>query len=392
MQNYIPRTLEQKVHGKLRHNPAVVILGPRQCGKSTLAKKVIEGIPDSTYLDLEKPSHINMLQDPEAFFELNADRLICLDEIQRTPDIFTILRSVIDERNRNGQFLLLGSASRDLIRQSSETLAGRISYLELTPFLLNEVVKKADIHALRNFWLRGGFPRSYLASDETISFEWREDFIQTFLERDIPQLGLHLSANLLRRFWQMCAHIHGQVFNASKLGESLGITYHTVQSYIDLLDQTFLLRVLRPLSVNLKKRLIKSPKIYIRDPGLLHALLAVQSQNDLLGHPIYGASWEGFVIEQIIANLPGWQPFFYRTSTGGEIDLILEKGRRRIAIECKVSTALHLSRGWWNALHDLDIHAAWIIAPVQERYPLKKNVHVCSPGDFLTHFHDVFQH
>lgn len=386
MQYYIPRILEQKVSQKLAYNPAVAILGPRQSGKSTLAKKLIEAVPDSLYLDLERPSHLNMLQDPEAFFELNAEKLICLDEIQRTPEIFTVLRSVIDENERHGQFLILGSASRDLIRQSSETLAGRISYLELTPFLLNEVLDAPDTRGIRELWLRGGFPRSYLAAGEELSFEWRFDFIRTFLERDLPMLGVRLSSPLLQRFWQMCAHINGQLLNASKLAGSLGVSYHTVQSYIDLMEQTFLLRVLRPLEVNLKKRLIKSPKIYIRDSGLLHALLDIQDQNALLGHPVYGASWEGFVIEQVLANLPDWRASFYRTASGSEIDLVLEKGTRRIGIECKVSSSPQLSTGWWNALSDLDIHEAWVIAPVKEIYPVAKNVLVCSPSDFLQRF------
>jgi predicted AAA+ superfamily ATPase len=386
MQTYVPRAIETQLSTKLTHYPAVAILGPRQCGKSTLAKQFIAQYPNSLYLDLERPSHLNMLQDPEAFFELNTDKLLCLDEIQRTPDIFTILRSVIDARASNGQFLLLGSASPDLIKQSSETLAGRIAYLELTPFLLNEVAQTAVLPQLRTLWLQGGFPRSYLAPDEDVSFEWREDFITTFLERDLPQLGVNLSASLLRRFWQMCAHLHGQLLNTSKLGESLGVSYHTVRSYIDLLEHTFILRVLRPLETNLKKRLIKSPKIYIRDPGLLHALLMITSHNTLLGHPIYGASWEGFVLEQILANFPDWQPFFYRTATGNEIDLILEKGGRRVAVECKVSTAPQVSKGWWHALEDLNIQEAWIIAPVQERYPLKRNMHVCPLGKFIELF------
>jgi len=307
MQTYIKRFFTEKIRERLLNIPGVIILGPRQCGKSTLAKAIISKIENAVYLDLERPSDINKLIDPEAFLSLNADKLICLDEIQRVPELFPILRSVIDENRRNGQFIILGSASPDLIRQSSETLAGRVSYFELTPFLFKEISEHSSPNKLRKLWLRGGFPRSYLASDEKESFEWRLNFIRTFLERDIPQLGFRIPAKTLERFWKMCAHLHGQLLNSSKLGESLGVSHHTVRSYSDLLEQTFVLRVLRPYESNLKKRLIKSPKIYIRDTGLLHALLDIESHNELLGHPVYGASWEGFVIENILS--------FYQTGT-----------------------------------------------------------------------------
>ena len=306
MQTYIKRFFTEKIRERLLNIPGVIILGPRQCGKSTLAKAIISEIENAVYLDLERPSDINKLTDPEAFFSLNADKLICLDEIQRVPELFPILRSVIDENRRNGQFIILGSASPDLIRQSSETLAGRVSYFELTPFLFKEISEHSSPNKLRKLWLRGGFPRSYLASDEKESFEWRLNFIRTFLERDIPQLGFRIPAKTLERFWKMCAHLHGQLLNSSKLGESLGVSHHTVRSYSDLLEQTFVLRVLRPYESNLKKRLIKSPKIFIRDTGLLHALLDIESHNELLGHPVYGASWEGFVMENILSLLPNW--------------------------------------------------------------------------------------
>jgi len=331
-----------------------------------LAKPIISEIANAVYLDLERPSDINKLTDPEAFFSLNANKLICLDEIQRVPELFPVLRSMIDENKRNGQFIILGSASPNLIKQSSETLAGRVSYFELTPFLFKEVFEDNHLNKLRKVWLRGGFPRSYLASDEKESFEWRLDFIRTFLERDIPQIGFRIPAKTLERFWKMCAHLHGQILNSSKLGESLGLSHHTVRSYVDLFEQTFVLRVLRPYEPNLKKRLVKSPKIYIRDTGLLHALLGIEDHNDLLGHPVYGASWEGFVIENILSLLPDWTVSFYRTSSGSEIDLILEKGKRRIAVECKVSTSPSLNRGFWNAMDDLNFEEAWIIAPVKD--------------------------
>ncbi|MEW5816597.1 MAG: ATP-binding protein [Spirochaetota bacterium] len=357
------------------NNPVTAILGPRQCGKSTLAKKIILSKRNTLYLDLELTSDLNKLHDAEAFFRMNKEKLICLDEIQRMPEIFPLLRSIVDINKRNGQFLLLGSAAPDLLRQTSETLAGRISFLELTPFLLSEL-KIADEIKLRSFWQRGGFPRSYLASDELNSYEWRQDFIRTFLERDIPSLGFNLEHMRLRRFWMMCAYLSGQVFNSSKIGESLGVSHHTIRSYLELFEKTFLLRVLSPFEMNIKKRLIKSPKVYLRDTGLLHALLEIRDHNQLLGHPVYGSSWESFVIEQILAMFPDWNGYFYRTSNGNEIDLILERGNKRVAIECKASSSPQISKRFYNALSDLGIDDAYVIAPVDTPYPLGKNIMV----------------
>jgi uncharacterized protein len=383
MQSYLDRALARKITQKIQTNPVVAVLGPRQCGKSTLAKAIISKIPNSLYLDLERPSDLNKLRDPEAFFTINSGKLICLDEIQRTPDLFPVLRSIVDEHNRNGQFIILGSASPDLIKQSSESLAGRISYLELTPFLLKEVSKGNAPTALRKMWLRGGFPRSFLAKKEADSYEWRLDFIRTYLERDIPQLGFRIPAKTLERFWKMCAHFHGQLLNNSKIGSSLGVSHHSVRSYVDLLEQTFILRVLPPYEINLKKRLVKSPKIYIRDSGMLHALLNIEAQNDLLGHPVFGASWEGLVIENILSTFSDWKAFFYRTATGSEIDLILEKGGKRLAVECKASSSPGVDKGFWPALSDLQIQEAWIVAPVREAYPIEKRVTVSPLWDFI---------
>ena len=358
--------------------PAVALLGPRQCGKSTLAKHIIKQMDNAIYLDLERTSERNKLRDPEAFFSLNKGGLICLDEIQRVPELFPALRSVLDEEERNGQLFMLGSASRDLIQQSSETLAGRISYLELTPFQLDEVGQES----LWELWLKGGFPRSFLEAVE-VSYEWRQDFIRTFLERDIPQLGFRIPARSMERLWRMCAHGHGQTLNASKIGASLGVSHHTVRSYIDILAETFLMRILPPYESNLKKRLVKSPKIYIRDTGLLHALLDIRTQNDLLGHPVYGASWEGFVLESIISSTPDWRHSFYRTATGVELDLILEKGLRTIAIECKVATAPKPTKGFWQAINDLSITEAYMVAPIDDAYPIERGVMVASVAEFL---------
>lgn len=383
MQNYLNRALTRKITQKIQTTPVVAVLGPRQCGKSTLAKAIISKISNSLFLDLERPSDLNKLRDPEAFFTINSDKLICLDEIQRAPELFPILRSIVDEHNKKGQFIILGSASPDLLKQSSESLAGRISHLELTPFLLKEVSQDNDPAALRKIWLRGGFPRSFLAKKEMDSYEWRLDFIRTYLERDIPQLGFRIPAKTLERFWKMSAHFHGQILNNSKIGSSLGISHHSIRSYVDLLDQTFVLRVLPPYEINLKKRLIKSPKIYIRDTGLLHALLNIETQNDLWGHPVFGSSWEGLVIENILSAFSDWKAFFYRTATGSEIDLILEKGRKRLAVECKASSAPGVDKGFWQALSDLQIEEAWIIAPVRETYPIEKRVSVAPLWDFI---------
>ncbi len=385
MQAYIKRIITADIERKLENMPGVVILGPRQCGKSTLAKAIISEIGSAVYLDLERPSDFSKLRDPEAFFSLNSDQLICLDEIQRVPELFPVLRSVIDENRRNGQFIILGSASPDLMKQSSETLAGRISYFELTPFVLKEVSEDDRSKALRRLWLRGGFPRSYLAPDERESIEWRRDFIRTFLERDIPQLGFRTPAKTLERFWRICAHLHGQLLNSSKLGESMGVSHHTVRSYIDMLEQSFVLRVLRPYESNLKKRLIKSPKVYIRDSGILHALLDIENHNDLLGHPVYGPSWEGLVIENILSLLPNWEASFYRTSSGSEIDLILEKGNKRVAVECKGSTSPDLNRGFWNTVSELKFKEVWVVAPVREAYPIEKGVMVAPLHQVIEH-------
>jgi len=375
MKGLITRHITETVNRRLWNNPAVAILGPRQCGKTTLAGQITKGISRSVYLDLENPGDLAKLDDPPAFFSVHKDDLVCLDEIQRAPELFSTLRSIIDKRGRNGQFLILGSAGPDLLRQSSESLAGRIAYLDLTPFLLPEVETVRKDH-LRRLWLRGGFPRSYLAGDSDASFEWRQDFIRTFLERDIGMLGFRLPPVRISRFWKMCAHVHGSLLNASKLADSLGVSSHTVRSYIDLLEQTFMLRVLLPDEPNLKKRLVKSPKIYIRDSGILHALLDILSHDDLLSHPIVGASFEGFAMENILAYAKNYVPSFYRTSAGAEIDLILRKGRQTLAFEFKSSTVPRVSKGFWNALDDISPEAAYVVAPVEESYPMKGGVSV----------------
>jgi len=375
MHSYISRKIEPAVKKNLKDFPVVAILGPRQCGKSTLAKRIITGRKKSVYLDLELDSDIRKIDDPELFLSQHEDKLVCIDEIQRMPDLFKALRGIIDQKRRNGRFLILGSASRDLIRQSSETLAGRICYMELTPFLYSEISNtgKADLMKL---WTRGGFPESLLSRSNQSSTTWRENFIRTYLERDIPQLGLNISAKTLKRLWTMLVHSHGQVLNSSRLGESIGVSHTTIRSYLDILSETFMLRLMQPYHGNVKKRIIKSSKVYLRDSGLLHALLRIENKNDLFGHPVFGSSWEGFALENILSAYPGYNPFFYRTSSGIEIDLVLERGTKRIAFECKASKSPSLSKGFYQALKDLSIKHAYIISPVDEEYPLKKNITV----------------
>lgn len=386
MHGYLPRSLSRDLESTLQRIPAVALLGPRQCGKTTLVHKLVETRPHTVYLDLENPADRRKLQAPELYFpgqrEEQPDAQFCLDEIQMVPELFPLLRGLIDQHGENGQFLLLGSASRDLIRQSSESLAGRLHYLELTPLLALEVDVQ-ELKDLQRIWIRGGFPRSYLAAAESDSVDWRANFVRSFLERDIPQLGFDIPAETLRRLWRMLAHNHGQLLNSSRLGSALGVSHTTVRSYIDLLEQTFMVRCLEPLEANVKKRLMKSPKVYVRDSGIVHSLLEIDDMGELLGHPVAGASWEGLVIENAIAALPRWRPNFYRTSNGAEIDLVLSRGRRRIAVECKASAAPTVTRGFWNALEDIQADEAWVVAPVDEPYPLRENVKVAPLGHFL---------
>ena len=369
MRGYVERKLEEQIVEQIERIPVIALLGPRQCGKSTLAAKILQNIKEAIILDLERPADLRALSDPETFFKVNDEKLICIDEVQNQPDLFPVLRYESDRRGRNGQFLILGSASPLLIRQSSESLAGRITYLELTPFLLNEI-ETPDLK-MRELWLKGGFPRSFLAGSLGESIEWRTNFIRTFLERDIPSLGINISTKHIHRLWTMLAHSSGQVMNYSKLSESLGVSRNTVRHYIDILEQTYMVRVLNPYFSNSKKRLVKSPKVYIRDSGILHSLLEIEDQNSLLSHPIYGQSWEGFALENILAAIDSrWKPSFYRSEKGNEIDLILEKGLRRICLEFKASSAPKVGKGFWIALEELKPEKTWIVAPVERTYPL----------------------
>lgn len=370
MQGYLPRLAEAEIERRLSSAPAVAVLGPRQCGKSTLAGQIVRQHPGAILLDLERPSDRARLTDPEAFFALHRDTLVCLDEVQRMPELFPVLRSVLDERARPGQLLVLGSASPDLLRQSSESLAGRLAFVELTPFLLPEVERGPGRDLVPSIWLRGGFPRSFLAADDTASAEWRDDFVRTFLERDVALAAPKVPGQRIDRFWRMCAHVHGQVLNGSRLAGALGVSGHAVRAYLELLERTFMLRLLQPLQANFGKRLVRSPKLLLRDSGILHALLGITTHDDLLAHPSRGASWEGLVIEHVLAAFPRWQGSFVRTSGGAEMDLVLERAGRRLGFECKASSAPRPSRGFWNVIEDLGIEQAFVVAPIAEGFPL----------------------
>jgi hypothetical protein len=376
MHGYISRLAEKKIHRALSRSPAVAILGPRQSGKSTTAKMLLNDIP-SVYLDLQDRVDRNKLQEPELFFDRYRDKLICLDEIQLLPEFFSVLRSEIDKDRKPGRFLILGSASRDLIKQSSESLAGRIAYINLTPFLLKEV---ADVSLWSDIWLRGGFPESVLSDNDFDSFDWRIDFIRTFMERDIPSLGFTIPMPVIERLWLLLAHYHGQIVNYHKIAAAADISIPTLKKYMAILEQTYMIRLLPPAETNLKKRLIKSPKIYLRDSGILHALLSIEKYDSLLANPIAGASWEGFVIENIIAEHDRWKPSFVRTSNGAEIDLILERANQRHLFECKLSKAPKPSRGFYELLDTMKPDSAWVVAPVDETYEIKKGIFVCPPS------------
>src|SRR3989338_8889007 len=329
----IQRTFEIGLLNKLfKDNPIVAILGPRQCGKTTLSRQLSSQWPSQvTRFDLENPRDIQRLQDPLLALE-DAMGLIIIDEIQKSPELFPVLRVLSDSSSKT-KYLILGSASRDLIRQSSESLAGRISYMEIGGFSIEHV----NEDKIDRLWIRGGFPRSFLASGEVSSYDWRKDFISTFLERDIPQLGIKIPAKSLGSFWAMLAHYHGQIFNASEIGRSLGISDHAAQRYLDLLSGTFMIRQIKPWFYNTKKRIIKRPKIYLRDTGILHALLSLEEKKDVLSHPKLGASWEGFALEEATRHmqLREDEVFFWGVHTGAEIDMVFNKKGRLYGIEVK---------------------------------------------------------
>jgi predicted AAA+ superfamily ATPase len=379
----IGRLIKRIVEDRLAEAPAVALIGPRQVGKTTLAREIADARgSEAIYLDLEQPQDRALLADPAAYFARHEAELIILDEIHRAPELFTVLRGEIDARRRagraTGHFLILGSAALSLLRQSSESLAGRIAYVEMTPILPQEVGDGGPAPRVglgdetTRLWLRGGFPSSFLADSAIASHRWRLAFIRSYLERDIPQFGVRVPATTLERFWTMLAHAQGGLLNAQQLAGSLGVSWHTATHYLDLMEDLLLVRRLAPWSANAGKRLVKSPKVYVRDTGLLHALLNLRSFEDVLAHPVAGASFETFALESLIAAMPdGARAYFYRTQAGAEIDLVIEiASRRLIAIEIKSSSAPSVARGFHTACEDIQPIAKLLVYPGPKSFPL----------------------
>ncbi len=377
-----PRQPQQKLLRLMQQFPAVGLLGPRQAGKTTLAFAQKALYPNALYLDLELPSAQRQLDDPEAFLMAHAQQLVILDEVQRMPELFGILRGVIDQRRRmnqpSGQFLLLGSATGVLLQQTSESLAGRVAYVELPALQAFEVFSTlASVADLNALWVRGGFPLSWLAASDADSMTWREVFITTYLEKDIPALGPRIPATTLRRLWTMLAHHQGELLDQAKLASALAISGQTVSRYIDLLCDLMLVRRLPAWHGNVGKRLIRSPKVYVRDSGLVHALLGLSNLDAVLGHPVAGSSWEGFVVEQLVNAAPNAQASFYRTSNGAEVDLVLTfRNQQTWVIEIKRSSAPTVSRGFHQAAVDLGATRKLLVAPVEQTYPMKEHIEV----------------
>ena len=372
----IHRRVDQKLRAALERQAAVALIGPRQVGKTTLAITLAKEL-DALYLDLEARADREKLSDPVLFLNQYEDRLVVLDEIHRVPELFQALRGIIDKGRRHGKgkgrFLLLGSAGIDLLRQSGESLAGRIAYVDMNPF---DILEVAGTSSTATLWLRGGFPDSFLADSDEESFALRTDFIRTYLERDVPTFGPRVPAETLERLWTMLAHNHGTLLNASRLAGSLAVSAQTVTRYIDLLVDLLLVRRLQPFHANLNKRLVKSPKVYLRDLGLLHALLGICDANALHGHPVAGASWEGFVIENLLAVAPDrTRASFFRTAAGAEIDLLLELPTgKRWAVEIKLGSSPKAEKGFYNALEDTKPDRVFIIYSGNGRYPMTKDI------------------
>lgn len=378
----INRWITDKLKETVQRTPAVALLGARQVGKTTLAQVFAQNQP-SIYLDLESPEDLVKLSDPGAFLSLHTDKLVILDEIQRAPDLLMILRGLIDKNRRagrkGGQFLLLGSASMELLRQSSESLAGRISYIEMSGLNLLEVPVQEPAN-IQKLWLRGGFPESYLADTDAYSMDWLENLIRTYLERDIPQMGFRVPANRLRRLWTMLAHLQGEAVNFSQLAGNLDIDGKTARHYLDILVDLLLVRRIEPWHTNVKKRLVKSPRFYIRDSGVLHRLLGISDYDALLSNPVVGKSWEGFAIENIFSVLPDTaQAYFYRTAAGAEIDLLIRFSSSKLwAIEIKKGTAPKITRGFHQACEDIQATKKYVVYGGYDEFPVKHDTTVIS--------------
>jgi predicted AAA+ superfamily ATPase len=360
----------QHLEAATRRSPVTALLGPRQVGKTTLAH-LYAGDRPVTFFDLESLPDHRRLQNPELVLG-NLEGLVILDEIQQMPELFSALRVLVDRPGLKAHFIILGSASPEIIRNASETLAGRIEFIDLGGFDLSEV----GVANWQSLWLRGGFPRSFLSNSESDSLTWREGFIRTFLERDIPQLGIRIPAPAMRRFWTMLAHYHAQTWNASELGRALGLSDKTVRGYLDILSGAFMLRQLQPWHENTSKRQVRAPKIYLRDSGLLHGLLNIQDLNDLFGHPKVGASWEGYVIEQILQIIRPAEAYFWATHSGAELDLLLFHKGKRYGMEIKFSEAPVITRSMQTALHDLDLTHLWVVYPGTHAYQVERRISV----------------
>ncbi|MEA3440235.1 MAG: ATP-binding protein [Chloroflexota bacterium] len=362
----------ERLSSATRRSPITALLGPRQCGKTTLARMFVEG-KEAAFFDLESYPDRQRLQNPELVLG-SIEGLIILDEIQNLPSLFTVLRVLVDRPDNRALFLILGSASPAIIKTASETLAGRVEFIELSGFDLSETGKEN----WKSLWLRGGFPRAFLAKSGEDSLTWREGFIRTFLERDIPQLGINIPAVAMRRFWTMLAHYQGGTWNASELGRSMGLSDKTVRSYLDILTGTFMVRQLQPWLENLGKRQVKSPKIYLRDSGILHSLLNIPDWHSLLGHPKIGASWEGFVVEEVLQTFRPSQAYFWATHSGSEIDLVFSYRGYKLGVEVKFNEAPRITKSMRTALADLVLDQLWIIYPGQESYPAAEKISVWS--------------
>ena len=382
----ILRNITKSIKETLDYFPVAGIIGPRQVGKTTLAKYLIKQLNKETlYLDIENPKDQAKLTDPVLFFERNKDKCVVLDEIQRMPELFPILRSMVDINKVPARFIILGSASPELIRDFSESLAGRIAYEELAPFNITETVGQKDIF---HHWISGGFPDAFLAPSDKIRNKWLSNFIQTYIERDLPILGLDIKHNILRRFWTMLAHIHGNIINMNNLGKSLEISSTTIKKYLVFLENAFLIRQLYPYAANVKKRLVKSPKIYLRDSGILHSLLDIPDFDSLESNPMLGASWEGFVIEQIAQKInTTTQSYFYRTHEGAECDLVLTRGGKiLVAIEIKYTSSPKITKGMKNAFDDVGAKNNYIITPNTDNYLIAENIRVCNLNTFMKEY------
>jgi predicted AAA+ superfamily ATPase len=376
-----PAALE-RITAAFNVHPIAALLGPRQCGKTTLAKMIAEGEP-SSYFDLENPVDLRRLSAPLRTLE-ELDGLVIIDEIQRRPDLFELLRVLVDRTKNRARFLILGSASPGLVRGVSESLAGRIGFVSLSGF---DIVEVGAANRTR-LWVRGGFPRSFLAEDEPSSISWRENFIRTFLERDIPQLGISIPAETLRRFWTMISHYHGQIWNAAHFARSLGTSENTARRYLDILAGSYMVRVLPPWFENIRKRQVKAPKIYIRDSGIMHTLLQISFLADLQGHPKLGSSWEGFCLENLISVLGTRNTYFWATHAGAELDLLVMAAGKRYGFEFKYADAPGITRSMHIAFKDLDLEHLWVVYPGREEYAIAEKI-TAIPFDVITRFADL---